>query len=150
MAAGGKTCGLRQVLMWLKSGISTWRLRWVFGWNAYFCRYLTAVIFGMVDFTAVPKNDGRTVLKCNMEKFSSTARLTMLPALWVILSEHTSHRIVTGSIIGRDLLRDSGLKRSIFPDNFSTALSGLFGGAPITTYEGNIGAMAMPRVCSVQ
>jgi len=52
--------------------------------------------------------------------------------------------------VGRDLLKDPGLHRSLFADNFSTALSGLIGSVPTTTYGENIGVMAVTGVYSVQ
>ncbi|MDU1708615.1 MAG: solute carrier family 23 protein, partial [Anaerococcus vaginalis] len=78
------------------------------------------------------------------------AILSMLPVILVITSEHISHQVVTSNIIGRNLLEDPGLHRSIFADNFSSALSGLVGGVPTTTYGENIGVMAITGVYSVQ
>ena len=43
--------------------------------------------------------------------------------------------------MGRDLLKDPGLHRSIFADNFSSMLSGLVGSVPTTTYGENIGVI---------
>ena len=68
----------------------------------------------------------------------------------VIASEHIGHQVVTSKIIGRDLLKDPGLHRSLFGDNFSTMLSGLIGSVPTTTYGENIGVMAVTKVYSVR
>ena len=73
----------------------------------------------------------------------------VLPVLLVITSEHIGHQIVTSKIVGRDLLKDPGLHRSLFADNFSTMLSGFIGSVPTTTYGENIGVMAMTKVYSV-
>ena len=51
--------------------------------------------------------------------------------------------------MGRDLLNDPGLHRSLFGDNFSTMLSGCIGSVPTTTYGENIGVMAVTGVYSV-
>ena len=45
-------------------------------------------------------------------------------------------------------MKDPGLHRSLFADNFSTMVSGLIGSVP-TTYGENIGVMAMTKVYSV-
>ena len=74
----------------------------------------------------------------------------ILPVLLVITSEHIGHQVVTSKIVGRDLLKDPGLHRSLFGDNFSTMLSGLIGSVPTTTYGENIGVMAITRVYSVR
>lgn len=59
-------------------------------------------------------------------------------------------RFVTSNIVGKGCIKDPGLHRSIFADNFSTALSGLVGGVPTTTYGENIGVMAITGVYSIQ
>lgn len=111
--------------------------------------YLTAVYFQMVDFTPVQTASLFTLPKFQLPKFDLNAILITLPALLVITSEHISHQVVTSNIIGRDLIKEPGLHRSIFADNFSTALSGLVGGVPTTTYGENIGVMAVTGVYSV-
>ena len=68
----------------------------------------------------------------------------------VITSEHIGYQIVTSKIVGRDLLKDPGLHRSLFADFFATTLSGCLGSVPTTTYGENIGVMAMTKVYSVQ
>ena len=75
--------------------------------------------------------------------------MIIIPVLLVITSEHIGHQIVTSKIVGRDLLKDPGLHRSLFADNFSSMLSGLIGSVPTTTYGENIGVMAMTKVYSV-
>lgn len=76
--------------------------------------------------------------------------MIILPVLLVIISEHIGHQVVTSKIVGRDLLKDPGLHRSLFADNFSTMLSGLIGSVPTTTYGENIGVMAVTGVYSVR
>lgn len=112
--------------------------------------YLTAVAFGMVDFTPVTQASFFALPHFQPAKFDINAILMMLPVLLVIASEHIGHQLVTGQIIGRDLIKDPGLHRSLFADNFSTALSGMIGAVPTTTYGENIGVMAITGVYSVQ
>ena len=112
--------------------------------------YICSVFFGMVDFKPVLEAKLFTLPNFSAPKFSIEAILSMLPVILVITSEHISHQVVTSNIIGRNLLEDPGLHRSIFADNFSSALSGLVGGVPTTTYGENIGVMAITGVYSVQ
>ena len=83
-------------------------------------------------------------------KFDINAILIILPVLLVIANEHIGHQLVTGKVIGRDLLKDPGLHRSLFADNFSTMISGFIGSVPTTTYGENIGVMAITKVYSVR
>lgn len=112
--------------------------------------YLVSFMLGQVDITPVLEADLFTMPKFQLAKFSPDAILAMLPVILVIASEHISHQVVTSNIIGKDLLKDPGLHRSIFADNFSTAISGMVGGVPTTTYGENIGVMAITGVYSVQ
>ncbi|WP_459129479.1 uracil permease [Guggenheimella bovis] len=112
--------------------------------------YITSLALGMIDFTPVLTAKFFTIPHFQLPSFNWDSVLIMLPVLLVITSEHISHQVVTSNIIGRDLLKDPGLHRSIFADNFSTALSGLVGGVPTTTYGENIGVMAITGVYSVQ
>ena len=111
--------------------------------------YILSVALGMVDFTPVKEAALFTMPAFQAPKFNLQAILTMLPVILVITSEHVSHQVVTSNIIGKDLLKDPGLHRSIFADNFSTMLSGLIGGVQTTTYGENIGVMAVTGIYSV-
>ena len=112
--------------------------------------YIVAYFNGQVDLTPVREAQFFTFPTFQLAKFSPEAIFAMLPVLLVIAAEHISHQVVTSNIIGQDLLKDPGLHRSIFADNFSTALSGLIGGVPTTTYGENIGVMAITGVYSVK
>ncbi len=112
--------------------------------------YITACCFGMVDFTAVREASFFIMPQFRLAKFDFGSIMTMLPVLLVIASEHIGHQLVTSQIVGRDLIKDPGLHRTLFSDNFSTALSGLIGAVPTTTYGENIGVMAVTGVYSVR
>ncbi len=112
--------------------------------------YIAAACCGLLDFTAVAEASWLAVPNFHLAKFKGDAILTILPVLLVITSEHIGHQIVTGKIVGRNLIKDPGLHRSIFADNFSTAISGLIGSVPTTTYGENIGVMAITGVYSVR
>lgn len=112
--------------------------------------YIVAYFNGQVDLTPVREASFFTLPQFQLAKFSPEAIFAMLPVLLVIAAEHISHQVVTSNIIGEDLLKDPGLHRSIFADNFSTALSGLIGGVPTTTYGENIGVMAITGVYSIK
>ena len=112
--------------------------------------YIAALACGIVDFTEVAKAPFFALPNFQFPKFDVAAILTILPVILVITSEHIGHQVVTSKIVGRDLLKDPGLHRSLFGDNFSTMLSGLIGSVPTTTYGENIGVMAVTKVYSVR
>ena len=67
----------------------------------------------------------------------------------MVLTEHIGHLVATSQIVGRDLMRDPGLSRSLLGDGLSNILSGFCGATANTTYGENIGVMAITRVYSV-
>ena len=117
---------------------------------AIICGYISAICFGLVDFSTVINAPLFALPNFTAPKFDINAILMILPVLLVITSEHIGHQVVTGKIIGRDLIKDPGLHRSLLGDNFSTMISGLIGSVPTTTYGENIGVMAITGVYSVQ
>ena len=117
---------------------------------AIICGYISAICFGLVDFSTVINAPLFALPNFTAPKFDINAILMILPVLLVITSEHIGHQVVTGKIIGRDLIKDPGLHRSLFGDNFSTMISGFIGSVPTTTYGENIGVMAITGVYSVQ
>lgn len=117
---------------------------------AVVCGYLSAVALGMIDFTPIAEASFFAVPAFTLPKFDINAILMILPVILVIASEHIGHQIVTSKVVGRNLIKDPGLHRSLFADNFSTMLSGFIGSVPTTTYGENIGVMAITGVYSVQ
>ena len=112
--------------------------------------YASALAAGIVDFAEVAAAPVFALPNFSTPKFNLEAIMIILPVLLVITSEHIGHQVVTSKIVGRDLLKDPGLHRSLFGDNFSTMISGLIGSVPTTTYGENIGVMAITRVYSVR
>lgn len=111
--------------------------------------YAASLACGIVDFSQVAAAPLFALPNFQTPKFNMQAIAIVLPVLLVITSEHIGHQIVTSKIVGRDLMKDPGLHRSLFADNFSTMLSGFIGSVPTTTYGENIGVMAMTKVYSV-
>ena len=118
--------------------------------SAIISGYVAAAACGILDFTEVVQASFFALPNFQYPKFNLEAIMTVFPALLLVVSEHIGHQVVTSEIIGRDLLKEPGLHRTLFGDFFSTMLSGLVGSVPTTTYGENIGVMAMTGVYSVQ
>ena len=111
--------------------------------------YAVAFFMGLVDLSAVAESEIFAIPNFMFPKFSLEAILIIIPASLTVISEHIGHQVVTSEIVGRDLLRDPGLHRTLLSDGLSTTLSGLCGSVPTTTYGENIGVMAVTKVYSV-
>lgn len=111
--------------------------------------YIASLVLGLVDFSAVSETQVFALPNFSTPSFDLSAIMIIIPATLVVISEHIGHQVVTSEIVGTDLLKDPGLHRSMFGDGLSTAISGLCGAVPTTTYGENIGVMAVTRVYSV-
>lgn len=111
--------------------------------------FALALAMGMVDFATVAAAPWLQLPLFQAPAWSPAAVMMILPAGLVVLAEHVGHLVVTGHIVGKDLMRTPGLHRSLFGDGVSNVLSGLVGATPNTTYGENIGVMAITRVFSV-
>ena len=105
--------------------------------------YLVAFFAGLVDFSGVMQAGLFAWPNFVFPRFSPEAIFIIIPASLVVISEHIGHQVVTSEIVGRDLLKDPGLHRTLFSDGVSTVLSGCFGSVPTTTYGENIGGAAV-------
>ena len=79
--------------------------------------YLSALAFGVVDFSAISSASVFSLPTFMLPKFNLQAILIILPATLVVISEHIGHQVVTSEIVGKDLLKDPGLHKSILADS---------------------------------
>lgn len=103
----------------------------------------------VISFDAITNKDLINLPKFVAPSFNLDAILIIAPAALVVISEHIGHLFVTSNIVGRNLIKDPGLHRSLLGDGLSTMISGFTGSVPTTTYGENMGVMAITRVYSV-
>ena len=111
--------------------------------------YVLALVRGQIDFTAVARAPVFALPTFTAPVFDPQAILIIAPAFMVVLAEHIGHLVVTGNIVGRDLVEEPGLAVSLLGDGISNVISGFTGSPPNTTYGENIGVMALTGVYSV-
>ncbi len=116
--------------------------------------YIVACCLGMVDFKpvldakffAIPK----FVIPFHDYKLNFAALVTVLPVALVTLCEHIGDHTSLSNIIGRDLIKDPGLDRTLLGDGLATFVAGLLGGPANTTYGENTSVVGMTKVASVK
>lgn len=115
--------------------------------------YILAIILGLVDFTPVLEASFFSIpsfvipFVSYMPNFS--ALLTIAPIALVTMAEHIGDHTALGTIIGKDLLKDPGLDRTLLGDGIATFVAGLLGGPANTTYGENTSVVGMTKVASV-
>nr|MBO4518266.1 uracil-xanthine permease [Clostridia bacterium] len=71
------------------------------------------------------------------------------PVALVVFAEHVADHKNISSIIGKDLLKEPGLHRTLLGDGVGSFAGALFGGCPNTTYGESIGCVAITGNASV-
>ena len=116
--------------------------------------FVVAAILGMVDFTAVKEASWlslpKFILPFKDYKLNLTALLTIAPVALVTICEHIGDHTSLSNIVGRDLIKNPGLDRTLMGDGIATFVAGLIGGPANTTYGENTAVVGMTKVASVK
>ncbi len=68
------------------------------------------------------------------------------PIAFVTMIEHVGDIVANGGVVGKNFLDEPGLNRTLMGDGIATAIAGLIGGPPNTTYSENTGVLAVTKV----
>lgn len=116
--------------------------------------YIVACILGMIDFKPVldakffelPK----FIIPFKDYNLDFRALITIAPVALVTLCEHIGDHTSLSNIIGKNLLKDPGLDRTLLGDGLATFIAGALGGPANTTYGENTSVVGMTKVASVK
>ena len=112
-----------------------------------FTGYIFAIMLNMVDFAPIIEASvfelPRFLIPFKDYSFSLTGLLTMAPLALVSIAEHIGDHMALGNIIGKDLIKDPGLDRTLLGDGFASVTAGLVGGPANTTYGENTSVVGM-------
>ena len=116
--------------------------------------YIFAVCLGMIDFKPVAEASWFSLPKFKLVfkdySLNFTALLTIAPIALVTLCEHIGDHTSLSNIIGKDLIKDPGLDRTLLGDGIATFVAGALGGPANTTYGENTSVVGMTKVASVK
>lgn len=91
---------------------------------------------------------GTEGLKAVTGKYILTLFTAYVPVAFVVFAEHLADHKNLSVIVGKDLLKEPGLTRTLLGDGVGTMVSTVFGGCPNTTYGESIGCVAITRNAS--
>ena len=115
--------------------------------------YIVSIILGLVDFGPVIEASFFSMPSFMIPFLSYTpsfsALLTIAPIALVTMAEHIGDHTALGTIIGKDLLKNPGLDKTLMGDGIATFVAGLLGGPANTTYGENTSVVGMTKVASV-
>ena len=116
--------------------------------------YIVAICLGMVDFKTISAASWFSIPKFKFifidYKIDFSALITIAPIALVTLCEHIGDHTSLSNIIGRDLIKNPGLDKTLLGDGLATFVAGLLGGPANTTYGENTSVVGMTRVASVK
>lgn len=81
--------------------------------------------------------------------YLATIAVAYVPVAFVVFAEHIADHKNLSSIIGKDLLEEPGLHRTLLGDGVGSIAGAFFGGCPNTTYGESVGCVAITRNASV-
>lgn len=161
---GKKTVALIPFVLGMLAGYVAAAIFTAIGWYGFHNDY-----FHIVDWSAVTGNfspvSARSFIDLPSfvflpENFKAAAPLTggqivtiallFIPTSLVTICEHIGDHENMSGILGRDLLEDPGLSRTLMGDGIATAASGILCGAANTTYGENVGVIGVTKIASVK
>ena len=108
--------------------------------------FVAAALLGKLDMKLISDAAWFSLPPLMLPKFSLSAIMTIAPLALVTMVEHIGDITTNGAVIGKDLVRDPGLHRTLIGDGLATSLAGLLGGPANTTYSENTGVLAVTKV----
>ena len=86
----------------------------------------------------------------NFGPYLGSLAVAYVPVAFVVFAEHIADHKNLSSIIGRDLLEEPGLHRTLLGDGVGSMAGAFFGGACNTTYGESVGCVAISGNASIR
>ena len=86
----------------------------------------------------------------NFGPYIGTLAVAYVPVAFVVFAEHIADHKNLSTIIGRDLLEEPGLHRTLLGDGVGSMAGAFFGGACNTTYGESVGCVAISGNASIR
>ena len=111
--------------------------------------YIVSICLGLVDFTGIKDAAFFSLPAFKIPfvhyKLNFAALITIAPIALVTMCEHIGDHTALGNIIGKDLIKNPGLDRTLLGDGIATFVAGLIGGPANTTYGENTSVVGMTK-----
>lgn len=107
--------------------------------------YAAALLFGIVDFSAVSKAAWVAMPEFTTPTFSLEAIIFILPIAIAPAVEHIGDMLAISHVTKRDYLKRPGLQNTLLGDGVATVVASGLGGPPNTTYSEVTGAVTITK-----
>lgn len=107
--------------------------------------YITALLFGIVDFTPLAKAPVFAVPHFVFPELNWEAILYILPIAIAPAVEHVGDILAISNVTKEDYLKNPGLENTLLGDGLATSAASFLGGPPNTTYSEVTGAVTVTK-----
>lgn len=150
---GSKAIKMIPFVVGVAGGYLTALLITLIGYNLCGVEYCRLIDFSALNTIGDFSNWVPNLTFAHAWDFDATNLLAVIiafaPVAFVVFAEHVADHENISSIIGRDLLKDPGLNKTLLGDGVGSIIGALFGGCPNTTYGESIGCVAITGNASV-
>lgn len=108
--------------------------------------YITAALFGLIDFQPVVEAAWFALPPFVRPEFSWEAIIFMIPVAIAPVIEHIGDVYAINEVAGKDFVKDPGLHRTMLGDGLACVAASLIGGPPVTTYSEVTGAVSLTKI----
>ena len=108
--------------------------------------YITAIIFGLVDFQPIIDASWFALPAFVRPDFCWEAIIFMAPVAIAPVIEHIGDIYAINEVTGKDYVNDPGLHRTMLGDGVACVAASLMGGPPVTTYSEVTGAISLTKI----
>ena len=108
--------------------------------------YITAIIFGLVDFQPIIDASWFALPAFVRPDFCWEAIIFMAPVAIAPVIEHIGDIYAINEVTGKDSVNDPGLHRTMLGDGVACVAASLMGGPPVTTYSEVTGAISLTKI----
>lgn len=105
-------------------------------------------VFRLPEFTFVQALKGNAGITLDATMVINLLVL-FAPVALVVFAEHIADHKNLSSVIGRDLIKDPGLDKTLLGDGVGSFAGAIFGGCPNTTYGESVGCVAISGNASI-
>jgi len=107
--------------------------------------YITAMLFGIVDFSVIDKAPLFAVPAFVMPELNWEAIIFILPIAIAPAVEHIGDMVAISGVTEEDYLKNPGLEKTLLADGLATSVASMLGGPPNTTYSEVTGAVTITK-----
>ncbi len=107
--------------------------------------FIAALLFGVVDFSAVEQAAWLSMPAFTAPEFHWGAILFLIPVAIAPAIEHVGDVLAIGNVTRKNYLKKPGLHRTLLGDGLATSAAASLGGPPNTTYSEVTGAVMLTR-----